>query len=963
MRRRQRSGRLRTAERLEDRLAMAVEAIGDPIQLNSLLADEQLAEGPAAVAASDAGYAVVYEGRGPVDRDGVFFRRLSLEGATLGPAVRVNTTLRGAQHSPAVAMADDGSAVVVWAGRGVGDKQGVFLQRYDTSGAAVGGETLVNSVTGGLQTDPSVALLDDGTIVVAWHGAMADDAVGVGMRRFGADGAPLGPAARVNTQAGSDQQNASVAALAGGGLVVGWQSRHQDGDSWGVYAQRYDAAGAAAGGESRLTETTAGSQAGVALAGAPDGGYVAAWQSHAGASADWDVVARGFTAAGAAATDQTPLAAAAAGRQTGVAIAALEDGQWLAAWNSTPTDAAAWSVAARTVEPGQSSDAETPLAPAADAARVAAGARPSVAATDGAALVAYGGVSGVDRRGVIGQRVGVELADNGTPAAPDLAEVADRTVAEGFVAEVTLIATDANPRDTLTFSLDADNSPAGATIEQTGAGTAVVRWTPPAGSDGQSFSFRVLVTDDGDTPLADAEDFTLTVDDNVDLVALARAISDSGAQFFGAAWCPFCTDQKELFDDGGQFLPFREVTGPDRTPNDLAEENEIENYPTWVFADGTRVERVMSPAELAAAAGVTATVADGPFLVEPADTTLLVGSPLHVSLDGYSPSGGPLTYTVQSDNPDVSAEILSGNRSLRIDMQGYGDMVFELFDDRAPRATSRVATLAAIDFYDDLTFHRVIDNFVIQGGDPDGDGTGGSPLANFDDQYHPDLQHNRSGLLSYAKSADDTNDSQFFITEGAQRGLDFNHTVFGVLVEGEDVRAAISDTETGANNRPTNTIRMETAEVFTDTENAVLLLKAADGATGSANLTVTVEDQQGRTSQRTFRVDLAADSVDNRPYFSDIAPVTAPAGSPAEFQLPVVDIDGGPTALAARVLGGSGATATVSDTGLVSVTPPAGFTGTVNVEVRVASTAAQLADSPVVGQLNVDVQVVGVTFG
>src|SRR5690606_19222892 len=93
-----------------------------------------------------------------------------------------------------------------------------------------------------------------------------------------------------------------------------------------------------------------------------------------------------------------------------------------------------------------------------------------------------------------------------------------------------------------------------------------------------------------------------------------------------------------------------------------------------------------------------------------------------------------------------------------------------------------------------LKFHRVLNNFVIQGGDPLGNGTGGSTLGDFDDQFHLDLQHNRTGVLSYAKSADDTNDSQFFITEGPQRFLDFNHSVFGQLVEGETVRQGISNT-------------------------------------------------------------------------------------------------------------------------------------------------------------------------
>ena len=123
-------------------------------------------------------------------------------------------------------------------------------------------------------------------------------------------------------------------------------------------------------------------------------------------------------------------------------------------------------------------------------------------------------------------------------------------------------------------------------------------------------------------------------------------------------------------------------------------------------------------------------------------------------------------------------------------------MVFQLFEDKAPRPTGRVIELAQDGFYDGIIFHRVIKDFVIQGGDPTGTGTGGSTLGDFDDQFHVDLQHNREGLLSYAKSTDDTNDSQFFVTLGATRHLDFNHSIFGILTEGYHVLEAIGNTAT-----------------------------------------------------------------------------------------------------------------------------------------------------------------------
>ncbi len=143
----------------------------------------------------------------------------------------------------------------------------------------------------------------------------------------------------------------------------------------------------------------------------------------------------------------------------------------------------------------------------------------------------------------------------------------------------------------------------------------------------------------------------------------------------------------------------------------------------------------------------------------------------------------------------IAASVLSGNRSWKLNTS-FGEMTFQLFEDKAPRVTQRIVQLTQNDFYDGLTFHRVQSSFVIQGGDPLGNGTGGSTLGDFDDQFNLDLQHNRTGVLSFAKSTDDTNDSQFFITEGAQRSLDFNHSIFGQLVEGEIIREAISSTKT-----------------------------------------------------------------------------------------------------------------------------------------------------------------------
>ncbi len=172
-------------------------------------------------------------------------------------------------------------------------------------------------------------------------------------------------------------------------------------------------------------------------------------------------------------------------------------------------------------------------------------------------------------------------------------------------------------------------------------------------------------------------------------------------------------------------------------------------------------------------------------------------------------------------------------------MTGWGDMVFQLFESQVPDATGRFITLAQSGFYNaasntsPITIHRVIDDFVFQFGDPTGTGAGGSTLGNFNDDFDPDLQHNTRGALSWAKSTDDTNNSQVFVTDVPTRYLDFNHSYFGQLTEGDKVRDGITATATDSSDHPSVAINIESVSIFQDIENGMLVLKAAEGASGA----------------------------------------------------------------------------------------------------------------------------------
>lgn len=149
-----------------------------------------------------------------------------------------------------------------------------------------------------------------------------------------------------------------------------------------------------------------------------------------------------------------------------------------------------------------------------------------------------------------------------------------------------------------------------------------------------------------------------------------------------------------------------------------------------------------------------------------------------------------------------------------------GTFKAKLFDDKAPNTVANFVGLATgtqewtdpktgekvkRPFYDGLKFHRVIPNFMIQGGCPLGTGTGG-PGYRFADEFAPGLRHDKKGLLSMANAGPNTNGSQFFITVVETPWLDNRHAIFGEIIEGYDIIDAISKCKTGAMDRPVEDI-------------------------------------------------------------------------------------------------------------------------------------------------------------
>lgn len=125
-----------------------------------------------------------------------------------------------------------------------------------------------------------------------------------------------------------------------------------------------------------------------------------------------------------------------------------------------------------------------------------------------------------------------------------------------------------------------------------------------------------------------------------------------------------------------------------------------------------------------------------------------------------------------------------------------GDIVLELFADRTPITVNNFVFLSREGYYDGVIFHRVIENFMVQGGDPTGTGRGG-PGYTFKDEFNPTLKHDKPGILSMANAGPGTNGSQFFITHGPTPWLDGKHSVFGQVVGGMDVLMSIPPRDPG----------------------------------------------------------------------------------------------------------------------------------------------------------------------
>ena len=175
--------------------------------------------------------------------------------------------------------------------------------------------------------------------------------------------------------------------------------------------------------------------------------------------------------------------------------------------------------------------------------------------------------------------------------------------------------------------------------------------------------------------------------------------------------------------------------------------------------------------------------------------------------------GAGAFFAVSTENGNAAKSKGAKNMNrIAVFETNMGNFEIELFEDKAPKTTKNFIDLAEKGFYDGLIFHRVIDGFMIQGGDPEGTGMGG-PGYTIKDEFHKDLKHNSEGILSMANAGPDTGGSQFFITLDKTPWLDGHHAVFGKVIKGMDVVKKIGKVKTGYNDRPVDKVVMQKVSI------------------------------------------------------------------------------------------------------------------------------------------------------
>jgi hypothetical protein len=272
-------------------------------------------------------------------------RRLLQSNLTDSVEFRVNTYTVSEQRFPAVAGLSNGDFVIAWSSLGQdGSGYGVYAQHYAANGTAMGAEFQANTYTFSQQDSPSIAGLSNGDFVITWEGYGQE--FDVYAQRYAVDGTALGAEFQVNTYTLSNQHSPNIAGLSNGDFVIAWASYEQDGDYFGVFAQRYAADGTALGAEFQVNTYTRSNQDSPSIAGLSSGDFVIAWESlgqYSGAS----FYTQRYTANGTAVGTEFRVNTHSLSISGHPSIAGLSNGDFVVTWASDGQDGDSYGVYAR----------------------------------------------------------------------------------------------------------------------------------------------------------------------------------------------------------------------------------------------------------------------------------------------------------------------------------------------------------------------------------------------------------------------------------------------------------------------------------------------------------------------------------------------------------------------------------------------------------------------------------------
>lgn len=313
-------------------------AIGAEFQVSTTVASFQTSA--VVTALTDGGYVVVWNS---ADQDGsglgVYAQRFDAWGIRVGAETQINTTTAAGQSLPWITGLSDGGYVVTWMSDSQdGSSYGIYTQRYDDSGAQMGGEVRINTTTAGSQEVPVVTALAGGGYVVAWNSDNDGSSYGVYAQLFDAMGATVGGETLVNTYTSNVQYSPFIVALSDGAYVIVWQSSGQDGDASGLYSQRFDSTGHKSGVETRVNTYTASYQTDPAAVGLSDGGYVIVWSSYGQDGSGQGIYAQRYDATGAAIGSENLVTTTILNDQFFPSVSALADGGYVVTWSSQGQD-------------------------------------------------------------------------------------------------------------------------------------------------------------------------------------------------------------------------------------------------------------------------------------------------------------------------------------------------------------------------------------------------------------------------------------------------------------------------------------------------------------------------------------------------------------------------------------------------------------------------------------------------